>query len=142
PLLPPEPPGSARPRRTQSKSTSLPRQASCGMQGSNRAGYGSYRSHESYRSYGTKDFHRGHGRFEKRRQAAALQRASPRGEMLDAVRLGNYRQAALRDEESAAAVQLVVKADLDARGNLNLLVDNRAADLGVAADIHTLEEQR
>ena len=62
---------------------------------------------ESYRSYETreaKDLHCGSGCFEKPRQAATLQSASSRGKMLDAVRLGNHRQAALGDEKPAAAV--------------------------------------
>ena len=59
--------------------------------------------------------------------------------MVDAVGLGDHDHAPFADGEAAGPVVLVVVADLGARRDVHALVDDRPADLGVAADVDAVE---
>jgi len=59
-----------------------------------------------------------------------------------AVGLGDYGHTVLGDGEAAAAVEIVIVADFDSRRDLQPLLDNRTADLGVPADLNPLEQNR
>ena len=60
--------------------------------------------------------------------------------VLDAVSLGDYGDASFGNREAAASIQTMVVANLDAGGNVHALVDDRAANLGIAADVDALEQ--
>ena len=65
-----------------------------------------------------------------------------RGEPFEVLGLGDDGDALLGDGQAAGEVGLAVPADLEAGGDLHVLVDDRAADPGVAADLDAVEEDR
>src|SRR5262245_27737571 len=66
----------------------------------------------------------------------------PRRHMLEAVALGDDDNAVIGDGEAALAIEVEVVADLHAGRHFDAFVDNRPANLGVAADIDSFEEDR
>src|SRR5262245_237916 len=58
----------------------------------------------------------------------------------DRVRLGDHNDACLGHEPAAGAVLIEIEADLGPLGEPHALVDDRAADTAVTANLHAVEQ--
>jgi len=71
----------------------------------------------------------------------AESRLSPvRAESLQVFALGDDGEALVAHRQAASEVGLAVPADVEVGGDFHILVENGAADAGVAADLDAIEE--